>query len=601
MIATRRQITVSLFLTLGGALCWAQDPAAASYQRGSQLHRTGDCAAAIPELKRAGNIQRAEMMLASCYIETGDFTNAGAVLDARLKTDPEDVEALSLLATVLERTSRTSEAIQKVATYLSTHEQDLAMRIRLARLRLAANDVSAAEEELKKAEALQPGNPAVIAAQGAAALQQKRWADAIELFHRAEERVPSNLEIEMGLSTAFLEQEQCPAALPPLNLAQKLAPLDYSIAKKMARCYRGLEQWAEVVRSFRTNTREEASDPEGTAWMLDALRRGNRAAETEEYLQWAVKNAPKNEVARIALADLLFEAKRYDDAAPHYAEAAKAQPAVARFSYRLGLIAETQKKPADARTFYSAASVAPDAQPVMHSDLARVCLDARDLACARQALNRIPGAAVTIKERGMRLDLEYQSQRWAEVWKEATELLAQTSDSMDVILKAAEAARQLKRPADRAAMLERAVKLTPADQELRLDLVSIYENDLDRPEQAAIVLNDLITNYKGRGEAYLRLANIYLAQQRIDDEFGVACSDRQVGLGQHRGLLGVLMHVLRCGLIRRVLDAERVLERVHAGQHIVDRCPKFKRRHSAPPCRARRSRTRRGRGPGTAR
>jgi tetratricopeptide (TPR) repeat protein len=527
VIATRRQITVSLFLTFGGVLCWAQaqDPATAAYQRGSLLHRTGDCVAAIPELKRAGAAPRVEMMLASCYLDTADFASAGTALDARLKADPEDIEALSLLATVYERTSRTNDAIQKVSAFLATHDKDLAMRVRLARLYLAANNVSAAEEELKKADALQPGNPVVVAAQAAAELQQKHWKNAIDLFHRAEERVPDNLEIEMGLSTAYLEQEQCPAALPPLNQAQKLAPLDYGIAKKMARCYRGLEQWAEVVRSFRTNTRDEASDPEGTAWMLDALRRGNRAAESEEYLQWAVKNAPKNEVARVALADLLFEAKRYEEAAVHYTEATKAQPAVARFSYRLGLIAETQKKPVEARTFYAAASGAPDAQPEMHSDLARVCLDAKDLACARQALDRIPTAAITTKEKGMRLDLEYQSQRWPEVWKEATELLAQTSASqtsgssgtMDIVMKAAEAAKQLKRPADRADMLERAVKLAPADQELRLDLVSIYENDLNRPEQAAIVLNDLITNYKGRGEAYLRLANIYLAQGRIED------------------------------------------------------------------------------------
>jgi tetratricopeptide (TPR) repeat protein len=231
-----------------------------------------------------------------------------------------------------------------------------------------------------------------------------------------------------------------------------------------------------------------------------------------------VQRAPKNQVARVALADLMFDAKRYDDAAVHYTEASKAEPAVAKFPYRLGLIAENQKKTAEARAFFTSASSSPDAQLEMHAALARLCLSAKDMVCTRQALDRVPAASADLPVRRMRLELEYRTDHWAEVWKQANDLFLLADPTAQQLTWAADAANKLNKLDDEVNMLERAVRLAPEDLDLRYRLASIYadEQSLGKSDRAVALMVEFNTLYSGNGKSHVMLAHMYRKSHNLE-------------------------------------------------------------------------------------
>jgi tetratricopeptide (TPR) repeat protein len=79
--------------------------------------------------------------------------------------------------------------------------------------------------------------------------------------------------------------------------------------------------------------------------------RGDFAAELQER-EGAVASNPEDPVALFELALLLFDAGELDVAAGHLEHARQLGPRDARFPYLLGVIAEAQQRPADAKQWY---------------------------------------------------------------------------------------------------------------------------------------------------------------------------------------------------------------------------------------------------------
>ena len=198
VIAANRPLTAVALRMMGQLrlLEAAYPQAIALYQRALNFRDTADARVDLSIAQLAGGhvtdaIQEASGVLAAdpsnlratevlgrAYLRNGDFAKAADALRKAVTARPRDLELQFLLATALmhEQTPAAKRAAQDVFQRIaSLHGNTAALHVRFGQIDREAGDMPAAEEEFRKAIALDPASPDVHYYLGLAELASNGW------------------------------------------------------------------------------------------------------------------------------------------------------------------------------------------------------------------------------------------------------------------------------------------------------------------------------------------------------------------------------------------------------------------------------------------
>lgn len=483
-----------------------------AFERGSAFYRSGNCDAAISTLRNAPVNSAANLLLGRCYLQQQRYKEAAEALTSYRKSDASDPIALILLAQAMEGDSRGADAARELEEYARRNPAELEIRNALGDLYARLGRGVEAAAQYKMVMDQHPDDPGARIGLGSLAAQEQRWEAAAQEFEKARALVPEDPRVLTGIGDAYLRLQKCEQAVEPLRQALRLTPDDFALAKRTAACYTQLRRWNDVLEVLRTGTPAESADEEATTAVVNAFRAAGNADAAIPYLRAA---APSNVTAHVALGNLLYAGRQIPEARAQYEEAVKLRADLAEINERLGDIAASEKNPVQARKYFEAAAHSQDGTDEVRLKLARVCFDAGDLPCTRDALAPIADPRLGKDADTLRIKVEFQARNWDEAGRLADKLLGIDRQNLEILKIAGEVKLQQNRDPenhfDAAELFEEALKLAPRDKGLRYQIVQIYSNakDESRVPKARDLLSDYITQIDPDPQALLLLGNVY--------------------------------------------------------------------------------------------
>ena len=189
--------------------------AAAHQLLGYALLAQGYAAEAIPHL--AGVQEQSALGIAQ--IETGQFTEAIANLQAALQKHPNDPDLLYYLGRASGLLSK-----QAIDTLLAASPDSPRAHQAMAENYFVLRRMPEAEKEYREAMRLRPDVPEVHLELGEVYAGSSQWAKAEQEFRAQAKREPGNAEAAYRLGTALLEQGKAHEAREELIRADRLMP-----------------------------------------------------------------------------------------------------------------------------------------------------------------------------------------------------------------------------------------------------------------------------------------------------------------------------------------------------------------------------------------
>jgi len=233
--------------------------------------------------KQRRDAARARATKAAELFQRGMISDATKELTRSLSVNPEDREALDLLAAALEEQGNLLEAVKALTRVKQIDPSDLAVYFRLARLYHRMNDLEAALSALKAVEATEGENP-------------RAWEGIRDIYLARKEMVP-----------AYAEQKKLIR-----HLGKDASAADRSLftalryEKAMVRLAQGKSDDAE--RRLRDIIKDDATFCAAYVALSDHLRARSLDDATEILLQGF--RATRNPVFIIKLEDLCIETER---------------------------------------------------------------------------------------------------------------------------------------------------------------------------------------------------------------------------------------------------------------------------------------------------
>ncbi len=195
------------------------------------------------KLNRTAEGLRYQAQLVDLYIRKNDVTRAIATCRKILKVSAQDVSTLTNLATLLEKTKKTSEALEAYRAALALHRRAGAGPQALECLqRIVALDPTNLDSQVELAEqaakARQPGvaTEAFLMAADLArkAEQEDRWAEYVE---RAYELDPEGEAACIAAAELFLARDRAGETVKLLEPISELRPDDLAVLEFLGRGY----------------------------------------------------------------------------------------------------------------------------------------------------------------------------------------------------------------------------------------------------------------------------------------------------------------------------------------------------------------------------
>jgi tetratricopeptide (TPR) repeat protein len=487
-------------------------PADVAFRQGVEAYRSGNCPEAVRLLSQSSGTARALLMMARCYLDIADYSKAQAALEQYQRAVPGDEMAAILLARALEGAGRPAQAIPILEELRKRAPANLAVQDALAEAYVKAGKPGLATPLYSAVLAAQPGDIGALAGMAEMAFSSSQWAQAVELYRKVLELSPDNAAANAGMARAQLQLAQMDAAAPYLVHAIRLRPGDWALTKALANCYVTAGKWNDAIQALEYDSVIHADDAEATGWMVQAFSHTGDPARAERYYRAVLQNAAGNFMARITLADLLYEAKRGKDAKEQYVLVLKARPELYDISDRVGQIAEHENNLQEAIQYYVRACHSPNATTAMKMRLASLYFRTGDLANARTSLEAVLKAEPDDREiKTMLMQVAVKTGRTDDAVRYAAELLAGDPKNVGLLRMLGEDALKHNNDAAAADYLERAEAVDDKDRDLRFELVGIYTNDdsLDKLPRAFDLMNEYVGLYPEDYEGFLLLANLY--------------------------------------------------------------------------------------------
>ncbi|MDT0633099.1 tetratricopeptide repeat protein [Rubrivirga sp. S365] len=259
---------------------------------------TAGCTAAGGSTSSSPEVGAAQLAIAQ-----GNFDSAVTSLDAALAANPQDVDALVLLADVRRQQAEAAadpalklEALQ-AALDAVRRAQEVAPEdeeVRNAALNLWATSVNAGNDLIRD-----PDADNVVAA---------------ELFEIGTMASPDSVQGYYGMGLARLRGADAANAVDPLRRAAELSPNDPGPAIYYGRALLFSDQAADAVTVLEAASAQFPDDEDIETTLLNAYARSGQTDRAIERYEQSIQALPTDPVVRYNYGALLLQAERFDDA-----------------------------------------------------------------------------------------------------------------------------------------------------------------------------------------------------------------------------------------------------------------------------------------------
>jgi len=197
---------------------------------------------------------------------------------------------------------------------------------------------------------------------GLKALDEKRYAAAVEEFNNAIAAEPKDFSLHFNLALAYSLQGKDAEAIPEYKKALEMKPGLYQGQLNLGISLLREKRGAEAVPYLAAAVTQKPKEYRPNFYLASALFASAEFAKAEQTYTVALEADPKSPDAESGLARALAKQDRIADAAPHFKKAAELNP-----NYRDGLLElaslyEAQKQSTEAIAIYQQFPDNPGAQ-----------------------------------------------------------------------------------------------------------------------------------------------------------------------------------------------------------------------------------------------
>ena len=207
-----------------------------------------------------------------------------------------------------------------------------------AQLRLRGNVDPSPSDPLMQQVATVLQNASAFEVQGADALAERRWPEAVVALRQAVTLAPNNAFNHLNLGTALYETGDSAGALAEFHEAVRLSP-------DLAKAYYGIGIVAEAsgrdkdaIEAFTTAVKHDPDSAEARLSLGDALRRNGHDAEALAQYDAVIKSSPSASAAYFGYAMALVHARRWPEARDALNRAAATFPDQGGFAHALARV-----------------------------------------------------------------------------------------------------------------------------------------------------------------------------------------------------------------------------------------------------------------------
>lgn len=265
-------------------------------------------------LQRVQGASPASKLLAQIHLDEGDTDRAVLLLEAHLKAQPADAQAMTLLAAAQMARGQHARAAELMQASLAVHDS-AETRTALGISLIGSGQPGGAVAELEAALGKDPRQTRAAVALVGLYLRDGQTAKALALAEGLVRRQPGHASLQNLLGTARLRSGQTEAARQSFEQAVKLdarlMPAQINLARLDAQAGR---TDAAAKRLAALIGREERN-VDAMLEMAALARRQQRPAELQRWLEKAAAAAPAGDVRPgLALVDMHLRAGRPDAA-----------------------------------------------------------------------------------------------------------------------------------------------------------------------------------------------------------------------------------------------------------------------------------------------
>lgn len=267
------------------------NPGASTLERGTALLRDGDPAAALPLLQQAVQAlpdnARAAFRVGMAAFALGDYQMAADAFRSAGRLDPQWIEAWSNLAAALARLEAYDEALEVARHALTLDPRRIASWEALAALLSNRFDQDSLQEGLRAIDRVLRATPGSAQAHHVAGLLWRKRGDAaraIAYGRRALALSPTNPDIVAALGEALLIGGDAAAALEVYAGARARGLHSAPLTRQLGIALLQSARPREAVMALRAAVREDPSDQRAIAHLGAALAAAGEVDAAERLL-----------------------------------------------------------------------------------------------------------------------------------------------------------------------------------------------------------------------------------------------------------------------------------------------------------------------------
>jgi Flp pilus assembly protein TadD len=363
-----------------------QKEPAATRQLGLAHYQIGQFGVAFRYLTQAQQLDpdntEVRLKLASIYILAGRPDDATAQVEAVLKKEPGNLDALVLFAGAANTPREVDEALARMRAVEPAFGTTAKLHLVLAGLYLRKQDTAAAEREIREAVAREPnsveshmamGNflvsrrdlagaegefraAADLAPMGSLArvrladfyLLMRRPEDARRVLKQSTEKAPDSLPAWRLLAQLDFAEGKLADAVKSLDVVLKKSPSDVDGHLLRGRVYLAQNDTTSAVQEFQTVLKSEPRMPAAHYQLAVAYLRTGNTQQAKSELREVLNAAPGSVDATILLAQLNIQSGAVQPAVEDLERVLKLQPQAGGAYLMLGSAYLAQKQPAKA-------------------------------------------------------------------------------------------------------------------------------------------------------------------------------------------------------------------------------------------------------------
>jgi tetratricopeptide (TPR) repeat protein len=289
--------------------------------------------------KNDANKSKYRLNRALGYVAQGRFDEAAREVDTTLKDDPQNIDALSLRASLQLQTGdreKSASAIADLQALIGRDPRNVVVRYNLARAHHSRGELDAARVQYAEAVRLRSDFVAALIGLGQVNLLKRDFGAAIEAADSALSFEANNIPAKVLKSNALLQNRNLKQARLELEGYLRQAPDSPDLQFQMALVNFHEQRFAEAEATFRALSARYPNDPRLIWGVAEVYMRTKRGREALQFLQEEMKKYPDNPRMQYAVASIALRTGEFGLAESLYRQLLMLQPKNLDIHLRLG-------------------------------------------------------------------------------------------------------------------------------------------------------------------------------------------------------------------------------------------------------------------------